>query len=154
MKNLKPIARIGRDNHLDNLVARLPVLSFLYGLQCLFIYYMIKEIDIGNFALYLAISLIAFVLSMFVYDKYNHVILYSDHILLYFEPLNIKKEIPYEDIKDIITPKEEMPFSSIFIKLKNDEYISLHFIDYPLQVKKVIFELKHLHEEESFPEAA
>lgn len=137
------MARLGRDNHLDNLLSRLPLLTTIYGIQCIMVANLAKNIDIGSFALYMGLSLICFITALYIHDKHHHVLLFSDHILIYFEPLKMSKKIMYDDIDDVLVPEDEVPFSSIIIKLKNDEHISLHFVDYPVQVKKVIYDIKH-----------
>lgn len=135
------IAKLGRENHLNTLIGRLPVLTTIYGIQCLMVYHMATEIDIGDFALYMGASLILLVTGLFIHDKYHHVLLYKDHILVYFAPLNTHKKIMYQDIAEIIVPEKECEFSSILIRLKSDESLSLHFVDYPVQVKQVITEI-------------
>lgn len=135
------VARLGRENHLNNLIARLPVLTTIYGVQCLMVYHMALDVNIGDFALYMGISLIMLVGALFIHDKYHHVLLYKDHILVYFQPLNTYKKIKYEDIKEVIAPEKECDFASILIKLKNGEHIAFHFVDFPVQVKQVIEEI-------------
>ena len=138
----KAIFKIGRDNHLNNLLGRLPFLSIIYVLQCYMVYSYMPDVNVGDFAIYMGIFLIGFVLSLYVHDKYHHVIIYKSHMIIYFEPLRVSKKILYDDIIDIVAPTNECDYSSIFLKLKDDRYVSLHFVDYPLQVKEVILELK------------
>ncbi len=135
------IAKLGKENHLNGLMARLPFLTTIYGIQCLLIYHMVTEINASHFAVSLGLMLIGLVTSLFIYDKYHHVLLYQDHLLVYFEPLNTAKKILYEDIQEIVVPENECDFSSIMLKLKNEQNISFHFIDYPHEVKQVITDL-------------
>ena len=139
----KVIAKLGKENHLNSLMNRLPFLTLIYALQCLLVYHMAKEINLGDFALYMGLSLIFLICSLFIYDKYHHILLYKDHLLVYFEPLNHHRKIYCSEIKEIITPKQECDFSSIMLILKDEKSsaVSLHFIDYPLQVKKVMEQL-------------
>ena len=148
------VARLGRENHLNNLTSKLPLLTTLYGLQCFMVMNMAPNIDIGTFATYMGIILIMLIGSLYVHDKYHHVLLYKDHIMIYFEPLNIYHTIKYEDIDDILTPKQECAFSSIIFKLKSEENITIHFVDFPLEVKRFISELKAEQLEKSHVNAA
>jgi hypothetical protein len=153
----KALARLGRENHLNNLISRLPVLTTIYGLQCLMVYHMALDVNIGDFSLYMGLALIALVGSLFVHDKYHHVLLYNDHIVVYFQPLNTYKKINYSDIKDIIVPEKECDFSSILLKMNDGEHMAFHFVDYPQQVKQVIEEImknKNSTISEDFDQAA
>ena len=135
------MARVGRENHLNTLMGRLPLLTTVYGLQCLLILQFSKEIDVFDFAVYMGASLIVLVVSLFIHDKYHHVLLYKDHLIVYFELFKTYKKIDYKDIEEIIAPSEECDFSSILLKLKGKERIAFHFIDYPVQVKSVMEQL-------------
>ncbi len=139
----KAIARLGRQNHMNNLISKLPLLTVVYGLQCFMITKLELGINLGEFAFLMAMTLILFVGGLFVYDNYQHVLLYSDHILIYFEPLNTAQRIKYQDIAEIITPTDECDFSSIVFKLTSGKQVVIHFVDYPLQVKHVINEIKN-----------
>jgi hypothetical protein len=151
------LARLGRENHLNNLISRLPVLTTIYGIQCLMVYHMALDVNIGDFSLYMAVSLIVLVGALFIHDKYHHILLYKDHILVYFAPLNTFKKIRYEDIKEIIVPEKECDFSSILLRLNNNQHIVFYFVDYPLQVKAVIEQIMRDQEtdsSEAFDQAA
>ena len=72
-------AKIGRENHRDHLINVLPLVTFVYGLQCFLIHKLSPEFPLSTFAIYSAIGLIAFVLGLFYYDNNHHV------ELLFFE---------------------------------------------------------------------
>lgn len=135
------IARIGRDNHLNNLINKLPLITVIFGLQCFFLMQMSGQINVGEFASMMGLFLIGLVGSLYVYDKYHHVIIYQDQIVVYFSPLNTQRVIALSDIENIIAPEEECDFSSISLQLKTNETVSFHFVDYPVQVKTVIEDL-------------
>lgn len=137
-----PIAKIGRDNHLNNLMGKLPLITAIFGLQCFFLMQVQSEINIGEFSFIMGSFLVALICSLFIHDKYHHVLIYKNHLTIYFAPLNLKREISMDEIKEIFAPKEECDFASISIELKSKEIISFHFVDYPLQVKSVIEDLK------------
>lgn len=150
----RAIAKLTRENHLSNLISGLPLLTALYGLNCILMYNFIEGLNVGSFALYLGAMLITFVVGLFIYDKYHHVLLYNDHLLIYFQPLQLARKVEYKNIQEIITPEHECEFSSMLIKLKNDQVISLHFIDYPQEVKKVIIQMIVLNEDKQIKSAA
>jgi hypothetical protein len=140
------VAKLTKENHLNRLIEGLPLLTTLYGVNCLVMYYLMEGVDISSFALSLAFMLTSFIISLFIYDKYHHILLYENYFLIYFQPLQLARKIKYTDIEQIITVDEDIEFSSMRIKLKNKQTISLHFIDYPLQVKQVMTEMMRTHQ--------
>ena len=101
----KALGKITRENHLNSLLGGLPLLTTLYGINCILMYHFMEGIDISNFSLSLGVMLVSFVSALFIYDKYHHVLLYKDYILIYFQPLAMAKKIHYTQIQDIITPE-------------------------------------------------
>ena len=137
----KAVAKLTKENHLNTLLDGLPLLTTLDGVNCLMAHYFIEGINIQAFALSLGGMLIAFVCGLFVYDKYHHVLLYDQYMLIYFQPFGYAKKIPYQKIHKVITVEEEVHFSSLLIKLKDEKELSLHFVDHPTHAKKFIDEL-------------
>jgi hypothetical protein len=137
-----PIARIGRENHLDHIINVLPLITVVYGIQCYIMSRISPGSDIGDFALYLAFALISFISGLFYYDKNHHVIFYEDYMHISFNLFGTNKKIFYKDIKDVIAPDEECKFSSLMIKTREQGNHVLHFVDYPLTVKTLILENK------------
>ncbi|MAZ47960.1 MAG: hypothetical protein CME65_05315 [Halobacteriovoraceae bacterium] len=152
----KPLAKLTKENHLNNLLDGLPLLTTLYGVNCLMAHYFIEGINIQMFALSLGFMLIAFVCGLFVYDKYHHVLLYDQYMLIYFQPLGFAKKIPYSNISKVLTVSEETQFSSLLIKLKSKRSISVHFVDHPTHAKKFIDEMVGINRltEDVFDKAA
>lgn len=136
------IARIGRDNHMKNLIGKLPLITAIFGLQCFFLLQMKTSIHVGDFATMMGCFLIAFIGSLYVYDRYHHVIIYKDQIVVYFSLFNMHRSIPLNQIKEIIAPEEECDFSSLSLVLNDEETVSFHFVDYPVQVKSIIEDLQ------------
>jgi hypothetical protein len=136
------VAKIGRENHLNNLMGKLPLITAIFGLQCFFLMQMQTQINIGEFSMILGTFLIGLITSLYIYDKHHHVIIYQGHITIYFSPLNLKKMISLDEIENIIAPAEECDFSTLSLELKSKEVISLYFVDYPVQVKAVIEDLQ------------
>jgi hypothetical protein len=150
----KPIARIGRQNFIDNLITRLPVICTLYVIQCLFVYHFAKEINIGDFALWMGLGLVTFISTMMCFEKFHQVLLYRDHLKINFSLIGLTKKIPYTAIKEIIVPEEEFKFSTITLKLVDDSEVYILFADYPLRSKKFLLNLIDKEAEIEIEEAA
>ena len=154
----KPIAKITKEHHFDNLINNLPLFTILYATQCLMAHFIFSEIvNPSLFAIVLGATLITLLSTIYVYYRYHHIIVFEDRIHIYFEPLNISKIIQISSIKKIEAPLEECEFASIYITLQNDELIGLHFIDYPLQVKNFlsqIIEQYHQPQDQELDKAA
>ena len=134
----KAVARIGRDNHLKHLLATLPFITFVFGLQCFLMYQFHASEKVGDYALVLAVGLVAFISGLVYYDNHHHVIIYPRHLHIFFPILGTDKTIYYSEIEKIIAPEQEGTFSSLIIQLKDDEQVIFYFVDYPVHVKKLI----------------
>jgi hypothetical protein len=137
----RPVARIGRKNFIDNLIARLPVITTLYVIQCFFVYQFAKDINLGDFAMWLGLGLITFASFMMFFEKFHQVLLFKDHLIVHFKVIGLTKKIPYALIKDIIVPNEEYKFSTITLVLMDDSEVHFLFADYPVRSKKFILDL-------------
>lgn len=137
-----PLAKVGRENHLNHIINVLPLITVVFGIQCYIMSQITPAGEYGDFPLYLAGSLIAFICGLFYYDKNHHVIFYQDHMHINFSLFGTNKVIHYKDIREIIGPEEECKFSSLMIKTREQGNIILHFVDYPLTVKSLILEQK------------
>lgn len=139
----KPIAKITKENHLNNLVSNLPLFTIIYGIQCALAHFFFRDIvEPGNFAMILGGTIVGLISLLYIHDKYHHIIIYEDRLQVYFEPFSLSKTIPFSEIESIIAPKEECDFASLTLVLKNKQQIDFHFIDYPVQVKKVLLTIK------------
>lgn len=136
----KAIARIGRDNHIQHLIATLPFITLVFGLQCFLMFQFHESEKVGDYALLLGLGLIMFISSLVYYDNNHHVIIYPRHLHVFFPLMGTDRKVYYQDIKKIIAPKEECTFSSLIIQLKNDEQLIFYFVDYPVHVKGLIEE--------------
>lgn len=137
-----PLAKVGRDNHLEHIVNVLPIITVVFGIQCYIMSRITPAGEFGDFPLYLAATLIAFISGLFYYDKNHHVIFYQDHMHISFSLFGTNKIIYYKDIREIHGPEEECKFSSLLIKTREQGNLILHFVDYPLTVKSLILEQK------------
>ena len=136
------IAKIGRDNHLNNLFSKLPLITAIFGLQCFFLMQMEDRIDIGEFSVLMGSFLVFMISALYIYDKHHHVIIYKDRITIYFSPLNLQKTIPLNEIENIHGPENECDYASLTFELTSKELLSIHFVDNPVQVKSVIEDLQ------------
>lgn len=138
----KAIARVGKDIHLNSLMAKMPFVFILFISQCFVMKYLIHDINIGNYATFLAVSITFIISAIYMYDKHHHVLIFEDKIILYFEPIKIGRTIMLKDIESIIVPKSEVDSSSMIIKTLNNKKYYIHFVDYPHQVKDTILYYK------------
>ena len=144
----KPIAKITKENHLNNLINNLPLFTIIYGFQCLLAHFFFREIvNVGDFSAILGGSIIGLITLLYAYDKYHHIVLFEDSIQVYTEVLGHRKTILFDQIQEIIVPRDECDFASLTLQLKDESKIDFLFVDYPLQVKKVILNLKNQKEE-------
>ncbi|MBD64367.1 MAG: hypothetical protein CME62_04120 [Halobacteriovoraceae bacterium] len=151
----KALAKLTRENHFNNLIDNLPLFTILYGAQCAMAYFIFYNIvDPGRFAVILGISIISIMSAIYVYDKYNHVLVYKNKIQIFFEVFGTSKVIHFDDILDFQAPSFECEFGPVTIVLKNKSVIHLQFIDYPVQVKKVLQEYLHQHNDQEVDKAA
>lgn len=137
----KPIARIGRKNLLNNLVNRLPLLAAIYMAQCLFIYNYFEELNIGDYAMWMGGSLVLFISTIMVFERFHQVIFYKRHLEVSFGFIGSLKVIPYILIEDIIAPEQEYPFATLTLKLKDKTRVDILFTDCPLRTKEFLLKL-------------
>lgn len=139
----KPIARITKENHLNNLISNLPLFTIIYGIQCALAHFFFRDIvDPGNFAMVLGGTIVGLIGLLYTYDKYHHILIYKDKLQVYFEPFKMSQIITFDQIADIQVPESECEFASMTLILKNNERIDFHFIDYPVQVKQVLLTIQ------------
>lgn len=134
----KAIARLGRENHLKHLISMLPFITIVFGLQCFLMFQFHTGEKVGDYALVLAMGLVTIISGLVYYDNHHHVIIYPKHIHVFFPLLGTNRTITYQEIDKIIAPEKECSFSSLIIKLKDEEQFIFYFVDYPVHVKKLI----------------
>lgn len=133
----KLIAKIGRENHINHLIQILPFITTIFGIQCFLIYKYFKDVQVGDYALFMGLGLISFVYSLFYYDNNHHVLIYSKHLHI-FPVFGEDKKLDYSEIESIHGPDEECNFSTLIIQLKNEDRHVFYFVDYPLHMKNLI----------------
>lgn len=150
------LAKIGRENHLNHLITVMPLITMVFGAQCYIMWKYSPEINIGDYALSMGLVLSSFIGMMVYYDNNHHILIYKDHLHIYFGLFGINKKIEFNNIQEIIAPEDDVKFSSMVIKTKDKSNHVFYFVDYPLHVKMLIEEQIRLNnaEPEEFNEAA
>lgn len=145
----KPIAKLSRQNHIDHIIGVLPLITAVFGVQCYLMSQFTSGIEIGNLALGLASGLVAFVGGLFYYDNKHQVFVYPDRLRAGFGLLGGLKSIKFSEIEEVIAPLEEKKFASIILRMKNNRSHIFYFVDYPLDVKKLLDHQKALFDQEA-----
>ena len=149
----KVLAKIGRQNHSNHLVAVMPLITLVYGVQCFIMYKYASTISIGDYALSLGVMLSAFIGMMVYYDNNHNVLIYPDHLHIHFPALGTDEKIMLSEITEIIAPQEECPFSNLIVKTQDKKYV-FYFVDFPVHVKALIESQMREEQEEDFQQAA
>lgn len=138
----RALAKLEHNNHLAHLTRVLPLIVMVFAIQCYVLSQMNPTASIGNYALFLGFTLATLIGSMVYYDTYHLTLLFEDHLYIEFKLTGTKRVIFYHEIKEIITAKDEVSFSSILLRLNDNSKVILHFVDHPRAIKKFIEELK------------
>lgn len=149
----KALAKVGRQNHLNHLVAVMPLITIVYAVQCFIMYKFAPEVKLGDYAISLGMMLSSFIGMMVYYDNNHHVLIYSNHLHIHFGLFGIDKKIDLNQIEKIIAPEEECPFSNLVIKTKDNKKHVFYFVDFPVHVKALI-ESQMVEPEEEINQAA
>lgn len=134
------IAKIGRQNHQNHLLAVMPLITIVFGIQCYLIYQFAEGVAVGDYAMLLGASLATFISWLMYYDNNHHVFICRNHLHVYFPLFGKNFEIDYKDIEQIVVPEEECNFSSILVKTKDNGRYVFHFVDFPVATKILIEE--------------
>lgn len=134
----KPIAKLSRQNHMDHIISVLPLITAVFAVQCYLMSQFTSGVEIGDLAIGLACGLIAFVGGLFVYDKNHQIYVYPDHIRSGFGMFGGLKKISLNAVAAVVAPEEEKNFSSLILKMKDKRSHIFYFVDYPLNVKKLL----------------
>lgn len=146
--NKRAIAKITREHHLNHLTRVLPLIVGIFGIQCYVVSQMNPEASIGNYAIFMAISLGLLIGSLVYYDTKHLVLIFEDRLFISNPLLNSQRMLMLNEIEEIITTEDDLNFASMVLKLQNGEKVFLYFVDYPKHVKKLILELKQPHKED------
>jgi hypothetical protein len=80
----RPLARVGRDNHIKHLGQVMPLIVMLFAGQSFLMYYISKGINFGNYALMLGGLIATFISFLVYYDGNHHVLFYKKTYAHYF----------------------------------------------------------------------
>ena len=132
------IAKVGRKNHLNHLINVMPLITFVFGVQCYLIHTFVQGVNIGDYALILGGMLTFFITSLMYYDNNHHVFIYKNHLKIFFPLLGTNVDLAYQDILEVIAPDQECNFSTMVIKTKDHKSYVFYFVDFPVSVKQLI----------------
>jgi hypothetical protein len=150
----KVLAKIGRQNHLNHLVAIMPLITIVFCIQCFVMHSIAPAIEIGNYAINLGILLSCFIGMMVYYDNNHNVLIYPDHLHVHFGILGTDTKINFSEIEEVYAPTKECPFSNLVVKTKDNKKYVFYFVDFPVQVKALIESQMSGNFEEDLQDAA
>jgi hypothetical protein len=146
MENL--IKKVERNNHLQHLVNIAPLIVFAYGIQCWMIATFFPDQKLSHFCMPLAIALVVMLSALVIYDSFSHFEMFESHLKIRFAPLGKTKTINYSDIKDVEILDAEASFTNIVIRMHDDSYKLVYFIDEAVAIKELIAKLSAQKEQE------
>ena len=134
----KVLAKIGRENHINHLITVMPLIVMVYAVQCYVMWSFSPDMKIGDYAITMGCVLSSFIGLMVYYDNNHHVLIYEDRLHIYFGLTGTNKIIEFSDIEKVLAPDEDVNFSNLIIKTKEEKNHVFYFVDHPLLVKKLI----------------
>jgi hypothetical protein len=134
----KVLAKIGHHNHINHLITVMPLITLVYGVQCYVMWKFSTDMKIGDYAITMGCVLSSFIGLMVYYDNNHHALIYEDKLHVYFGLTGTNKIIEFSQIDKIIAPKEDVNFSNLIIKTKDEKNHVFYFVDHPLHVKQLI----------------
>lgn len=134
----KLIKKIDRKNHLDHLVAVVPLIVFAYGIQCWLIASFFPEQKLSHFAMPLALSLVFMMAGLIVYDTYSSFEMYETFFEVKFSPFGQSKKFHYAQIMSVEVLEPEANFSNIIFTLPDNKFKMVYFIDDAVAIKQII----------------
>ena len=146
--NKRAIAKLTREPHLTHLTRVLPLIVGIFALQCYLVSQMNPEASVGNYAIFMAMSLGILIASLVYYDTKHLVLIFEDRLFIQNPLFNSQRVLMLDEISEVLTTDQEVNFASMIFKLKDGDKIYLYFVDYPQHVKKLIEELKTPREED------
>lgn len=134
----KVLAKIGRQNHINHLITVMPLITMVYAIQCYIMWHFSPDMKIGDYAIGMGCMLSSFIGFMVFYDNNHHVLIYEDKLHVYFGLTRTNKIIKFKDIDKVIAPEEDVNFSSLVIRTKEEKNHIFYFVDHPAHVKQLI----------------
>ena len=138
---MRAIGKISRNNFVQNLIDRMPVIISLFVIQSIIIRRFSPETNIYYFVSFMSLSISVFISLVILFDKHHNIYLYHDFIHISCKPIALDRSIYFHEIKSITAPNKEYRFSTITLDLEDNTKVDLHFVDYPVQTKNYIEKL-------------
>lgn len=132
------LAKIGHQNHINHLITVMPLITMVYAVQCYVMWKFSPDMLIGDYAITMGCVLSSFIGTMVYYDNNHHVLIYEDRLHIYFGLTGTNKIIEFSEIDKVISPDEDVNFSNLVIRTKEEKKHVFYFVDHPFLVKKLI----------------
>lgn len=120
---------ITREKHLDHMVRVVPLIVFAYAIQCYFISSMSPIEYATDGLLFLGACLGMMIAAFVTYDLTHVVKLAEDSLVIEVKWLNIKNEISFVEIKEVVVSQPGESFSGLKLILKSGRKVNFYFID-------------------------
>jgi uncharacterized membrane protein len=134
---------ITREKHLDHMVRVVPLIVFAYAIQCYFISSMSPVEYAVDGLLFLGACLGLMIAGFVTYDLTHIVKLESENLVIEVKWLNIKNEISFVEIKEIVVSQPGESFSGLKLVLHSGKKVNFYFIDDADKVKAWIEQINH-----------
>lgn len=126
---------ITREKHLDHMVRVVPLIVFAYAIQCYFISHMSPVEHATNGLLFLGACLGMMIAGFVIYDLTHVVKLDHEKVMIEVKWLNIKNEISFTQIKEVVVSHPGESFSGLKLVLKSGKKINIFFVDDAEKIK-------------------
>lgn len=147
----KMIKNIERNNHLQHLVNVAPLITFAFGIQCWLISAFFPNQSLSHFAIPLALSLVLMMGGLVIYDTFSKFHMYETYLEIK-SFIGFKRVIAYKDIVEVKIMDPEASFTNLVLKLNNNKYKLVYFIDDAVLIKEIITKYNKTDEESEPPE--
>lgn len=120
---------ITREKHLDHMVRVVPLIVFAYAVQCYFISSM-SPIEYATDGLLFLGACLGMMIAGFVTYDLTHVVKFEEEkLLIEVKWLNIKNEISFVDIAEVVVSHPGESFSGLKLVLKTGKKVNFYFVD-------------------------
>jgi len=140
---MKQLHHLTREAHLQHLLKMMPILTFLFGLQCLTLPLLFPGLELGNMYLALAGFIVGGIGSLYFYDTQVKTFLDETHLHWQIPLLKLKKKYLLKELLVIDVLEPEGSFSNIRLVFSKGKICHLLFVDKPAQSAKIILQAKH-----------
>lgn len=133
---------ITKEFHLQHLLHMLPVLTLIFGMQCLTMPVFFSGMDLGNLYLILASGLVLGILALYFYD--TKVVQFIDNGNLYLQISSLKfiQSYPLVQLKNIDVMDSDPYFSNLKLTFHSGKILNLYFVDHPQKMVQIILKEK------------